>query len=68
MYEDEPTAEELARLRRRDVTRRVVVLLVVVAMIATLVVPVIVRVVRTPAEPDRIVAVYALSESRRMWV
>lgn len=67
VYEDEPTAEELARLRRRDVTRRVVVLLVVVAMVATLVVPVIVRVVRAPPEPERIVAVYGPSELRRMW-
>jgi hypothetical protein len=65
-FEDELSAEELARLRRRVVVRRVVVLLVVVAMVATLVVPVIVRVVRAPAEPDRIVAVYGPSESRRM--
>jgi hypothetical protein len=67
-YEEEPTAEELARLRRREVTRRVVVLLVVVAMIATLLVPVIVRVVRARPEPDRIVAVQVLFESRRMTV
>jgi len=37
-------------------------------MIATLVVPVIVRVVRTPPEPDRIVAVHGPSELRRMTV
>lgn len=67
-YEDEPTAQELARLRRRELTRRLIVIAVVVAMIATLVVPVIVRVVRTPREPERIVAVHGPSESRRMYL
>jgi hypothetical protein len=67
-YEDELSTEELARLRRRDVTRRLVVLLVVVAMIATLVVPVIVRVVRAPPEPERIVAAQVPSESRKISV
>ncbi len=67
-YEDELSPEELARRRRRVVTRRVVVLLVVVAMVATLVVPVIVRVVRAPPEPDHIVAIHGPSESRRMYV
>ncbi len=66
--EEEPTAEELAGLRRRAVVRRVIVIAVVVAMIAALVVPVIVRVVRAPSEPDGILAAQVLIPSRRMAV
>jgi hypothetical protein len=55
--DDELTAEDLARLHRRSIARRVIVILVVIAMVATLIVPVIVRVVRTPAEPKGIVAI-----------
>jgi len=67
-YEEELTDEEVARLERRSRVRKLVVILVVVAMIATLVVPLIVRRVTTPREPDGIVAVHAPSVSRRMFV
>jgi len=67
-YEEEMTEEELARLQRRSLVRRVVVIAVVVAMIATLVVPLIVRTVTTPSEPDGVVAVHAPFVSRRMMV
>jgi len=62
----EPTIEELARLRRRATVRKVIVILVVVAMIAALLVPVIVRVVRAPPEPETILAAQTPIASRRM--
>ena len=62
----EPTVEELARLRRKATVRKVIVILVVVAMIAALLVPVIVRVVRVPPEPERILAAQTPIASRRM--
>jgi hypothetical protein len=65
-YEDELSEEEEARLRRRSFTRKVIVIIVVVVMVVTLVVPLIVRVVRAPSEPDGIVAVHTPSGSRRM--
>ena len=67
-WDEEPTAEELARLRRKALIRRVIVIAVVVAMIATLVVPIILRVVRAPSEPDGILAAQALIPSRRMTI
>lgn len=68
MFEDEPTVEELARLHRRAAVRKVIVILVVVAMIAALTVPIIVRVVRAPPEPERILAAQTPFASRRMSV
>ena len=62
----EPTIEELARLRRRATVRKVIVILAVVAMIAALLVPVIVRVVRAPPEPETILAAQTPIASRRM--
>jgi len=62
----EPTVEELARLRRKATVRKVIVILVVVAMIAALLVPVIVRVVRAPPEPEGILAAQTPIASRRM--
>ena len=67
-YDDELTPEELAAIRRRTFVRRVIVIVVVIAMIATLVVPVIVRVVRQPTEPEGILAVQPLAASNRMIV
>jgi uncharacterized membrane protein YadS len=66
--EEELTIEEMARLRRRASIRRAIVIVVVVAMIAALLIPVIVRVVRVPREPDGILAIYTPFESRRMSV
>ena len=63
---EEVSQEELARLRRRTTIRRVIVIVVVVAMIATLSVPIIVRVVRAPSEPDGILAAQTQIASRRM--
>ncbi len=62
----EPTVEELARLRRKATVKKVIVILVVVAMIAALLVPVIVRVVRVPPEPEGILAAQTTIASRRM--
>jgi len=62
----EPTVEELARLRKKATIRKVIVILVVVAMIAALLVPVIVRVVRVPPEPEGILAAQTPIASRRM--
>ncbi len=62
----EPTVEELARLRRKATVRKVIVILVVVAMIAALLVPVIVRVVRVPPEPEGILAAHTPIASRRI--
>ena len=67
-YEEELSEEEKARLRRRSLIRKVIVIIVVVVMVVTLVVPLIVRVVRAPSEPDGIVAIHAPSASRRMSV
>ena len=55
-YEEDFTPEELADRQRKERIRRAIIILVVVAMIATLLVPVIVRVVRVPPEPERIIA------------
>ena len=63
---DEPGPEEIARLQRKAFTRRMIVIVVVVAMIATLLIPIIVRVVRAPSEPDGILADQAPIASRRM--
>ncbi len=63
---DEPGPEEIARLQRRTFVRRMIVIVVVIAMIATLLVPIIVRVVRAPSEPDGILAVQTLIASRRI--
>jgi len=63
---EEPSPEELARIRRRTLIKRAIVVLVVIAMIATLLVPIIVRVVRAPSEPDGILADTAPIASRRM--
>ena len=66
--EEELTPDEIARQHRRALIRRVIVIIVVIAMIATLLVPVIVRVVRAPSEPDGILATQASFASRRMTV
>ncbi len=63
---DELGPEELARLRRKALIKRVIVVAVVIAMIAALLVPIIVRVVRAPSEPEGILADQAPIASRRM--
>ena len=63
---DELGPEELARLHRKTVIKRMIVVVVVIAMIATLLVPIIVRVVRAPSEPESILADQAPIASRRM--
>jgi hypothetical protein len=64
--DDDLTPEELERLRRRRIVRSVIVVAVVAAMIATLLFPVIVRVVRPARSPDVIIAIHAEASWRRM--
>lgn len=54
--DDELTQEELEQIRRRRLVRSAIVIAVVVAMIATLLFPVIIRIVQTPREPDTVIA------------
>jgi len=63
---EELTPEEHRRLRRRRIVRAVIVVIVVVAMIATILIPVIVRVVRSPVPADRVIALHAPVPCRRM--
>ena len=56
---DELTPEELEHLRRRRLVRSAIVIAVVVAMVATLLFPVIVRIVQAPREPDTVIAMRA---------
>lgn len=64
--DDELTPEEIERIRRRHLIRTAIVVAVVVAMIATLLFPVIVRVVRSPYPPDTVIAGHAEVDWRRM--
>ena len=54
--DDELTPEEIERLRRRRFVRAVIVVAVVLAMVATLLFPVIIRFVQEPREPDTVIA------------
>lgn len=54
--DDELTAEELEQIRRRRLVRAVIVVAVVLAMVATLLFPVIIRFVQEPREPDTVIA------------
>ncbi len=54
--DDERTPEELEQIRRRRLVRAVIVVAVVLAMVATLLFPVIVRFVQAPREPDTVIA------------
>lgn len=53
--EDEWSPEEIERLRRRRIVRAVVVVVIVVAMVATLLFPVIVRIIRETGPPDTVI-------------
>ena len=59
VMDEELTPQELEQIRRRSVIRAVIVVAVVLAMVATLLFPVIVRIVRTPTEPDTVIAMRA---------
>ena len=54
--DDELTPAELEQIRRRRLVRAVIVVAVVLAMVATLLFPVIVRIVQAPREPDTVIA------------
>jgi hypothetical protein len=64
--EDELTPEELEQARRRRIMRSVIVIAVVVAMVATLLFPVIVRIVRPPRARDIVIAIHAEASWHRM--
>ena len=54
--DEELTPEELEQIRRRRLVRSAIVIAIVVAMVATLLFPVIIRFVQTPREPDTVIA------------
>ena len=60
------TPEELEQIRRRRLIRSVIVIAVVVAMVATLLFPVIIRFVQAPREPDTVIALRAEFSCRTM--
>ena len=64
--DDELTPEEIEQLRRRRMVRAVIVIAVVVAMVATLLFPVIVRIIQTPREPDTVIVMRAQVPCRTM--
>ena len=64
--DDDLTPEEIEQLRRRRIVRSVIVVAIFVAMVATLLFPVIIRVVRPERSPDVIIAIHAEASWRRM--
>jgi hypothetical protein len=64
--DEDLTPEELEQIRRRRIVRAVIVVVVVVAMVATLLFPVIVRIVRPARTPDTVIAIHAEVFWRRM--
>ena len=64
--DDDLTPEELEQIRRRRIVRSVIVVVVVVAMVATLLFPVIVRIVRPTRAPDTVIAIHEEVFWRRM--
>jgi uncharacterized BrkB/YihY/UPF0761 family membrane protein len=56
--DDDLTPEELEQLRRRRIIRSAIVVVVVVAMVATLLFPVIVRIVSEERTPDTVIAIH----------
>lgn len=66
LMDEERTPEEIELDRRRRVIRSVIVIVVVVAMVATLLFPVIVRIVRPSRSPDVVIAIHAEASWRRM--
>lgn len=64
--DEELTPEELEQLRRRRLVRSAIVIAVVVAMVATLLFPVIVRFVQAPREPDTVIVMQVEASCRTM--
>ena len=64
--DEDLTPEELEQLRRRHIIRAAVVIAVVVAMVATLLFPVLIRIVHTPTEPDTVIALRVVVPCRTM--
>lgn len=64
--DDDLTPEEIEQLRRRRIMRAAIVVVIVVAMVATLLFPVIVRVVRPSRSPDVVLAIHDEVSWRRM--
>ena len=66
IVDDDLTPEEIEQLRRRRIVRAAIVVVVVVAMVATLLFPVIIRVVRPSRSPDVVIAIHDEVPWRRM--
>jgi hypothetical protein len=64
--DEELTPEELEQIRRRRLVRSAIVIAIVVAMVATLLFPVIIRFVQTPREPDTVIAMQVKVPCRTM--
>ena len=64
--DEELTPEELEQIRRRRLIRSAIVIAIVVAMVATLLFPVIIRFVQTPREPDTVIAMQVEVPCRTM--
>ncbi|MCL1692615.1 MAG: hypothetical protein M3096_02915 [Actinomycetia bacterium] len=64
--DEELTPEELEQIRRRRLVRSAIVIAIVVAMVATLLFPVIIRFVQTPREPDTVIAMQVEVPCRTM--
>ncbi len=64
--DEELTPEELEQIRRRRLARSMIVIAVVVAMVATLLFPVIIRFVQEPREPDTVIVMQAEVPCRTM--
>ena len=64
--DDDLTPEEIEQIRRRRMVRAAIAVAIVIAMVATLLFPVIVRVVRPTRSPDVVIAIHAGTSWRRM--
>ncbi len=64
--DEELTPEELEQIRRRRLVRSAIVIAIVVAMVATLLFPVIIRFVQRPREPDTVIAMQVEVPCRTM--
>lgn len=66
--DDDLTLEEIEQIRRRRMVRAAIVVVIVVAMVATLLFPIIVRVVQPTRSPDTVIAIHPGASWRRMCV
>lgn len=64
--DDERTPEELEQIRRQRLVRSVIVIAVVMAMVATLIFPVIIRIIQSPREPETVIVMLPEAPWRTM--